>query len=455
MSPRGGTRPLDRSRPPLAGAVRDVRFPAFERARLANGLELYLARWPALPLVNLQLLMPAGGRFDPPGAAGLASLHGGLLDEGTERRTALEIASFIEQLGGYLGSGADWDMAYLGATVLTAHLEAALELFADLAQQSRFPAEEVSRARRQRLAEILRRKGQPASLADRFFSRVVYAGTVYAEPLIGTEESVRKLERGDLESFFRRHAGPSGGALLAVGDVDSSTLARRLDEILGDWQGAAAAPPAPIAPPVLHGLEIHVVDRPGSAQTQLQLGHRGIARDHPDHPAALLAHAILGGKFTSRLNLNLREKHGITYGAQSQFVYRRDPGPFVIRLAVAREAAATAVTEIVAEMRRLQEERVTEEELRETQDYLVGAFPSTLQTVNDLAKRLETLAVFGLPDDYYETYPARLRHLTRDDVRAAAGRYLDPDGLAVVAVGPAAELSRQLEPLGPVEVWAP
>lgn len=454
MSRRAATA-LDRARPPLAGEVRDVRFPAFERGRLANGLELYLARWPALPLVSLQLLMPAGGRLDPPGAAGLASLHGALLDEGTERCTALEIASSIERLGGYLGTDADWDVAYIGATVLTAHLEAALELFSDLARRSRFPAEEVARARRHRLAEILRRKGQPTALADRFFSRVVYAGTVYAEPLLGTEESVRKLERADFESFFGRHASPAGGALLAVGDVDPAKLARRVDEVLGDWRGAAFPPPPAISPPELRGLEVHVVDRPGAAQTQLQLGHRGIARDHPDHPQALLANAILGGKFTSRLNLNLREKHGITYGASSQFLYRRDPGPLIIRLAVATEAAATAVREVVAEMRRMQQEKVTEEELRETQDYLVGAFPSTLQTVSTLAKRLETLAVFGLPDDYYETYPALLRDLTPDTVRAAARRYLDPDRLAVVAVGPAEELTRQLEPLGPVTVRTP
>jgi zinc protease len=447
--------PVDRARPPLAGEVRDVRFPAFERARLANGLELYLARWPALPLVNLQLLMPAGARLDPPGAAGLASLHGGLLDEGTDRRTALDVASFIERLGGYLGTGADWDVAYLGATVLSAHLEAALELFADLARSSCFRAAEVDRARRHRLAEILRRKGQPAALADRFFSRVVYAGTVYAEPLIGTEESVRKLGRGDFESFFRRHASPSGGALLAVGDVDPATLARRAGEVFGDWQGAAAEPPAPVAPPPLDGLEIHVVDRPGSAQTQLQLGHLGIARNHPDQPEALLANVVLGGNFTSRLNLNLREKHGVTYGAHSQFVYRRESGPLVIRLAVATEAAAKAVREIVAEMRRLHEELVTAKELRETQDFLVGAFPTTLQTVSDLARRLETLAVFGMPDDYYQSFPALLRGLTAEGVRAAARRYLHPDGMAVVAVGPAAELRRQLEPVGPVTVHTP
>ncbi len=444
-----------RSQPPLAGAVRGFRFPAFERARLVGGLELYLARWPYYPLVSLELLLPAGGQYDPGGAAGLASLHGALLDEGTEERSALEIASTVERLGAYLGTGADWDVAYVGATVLPVHLEAGLELVAEIARRPSFPDAEVARTRRHRLAEILRRKGQPASLAERSFARLVFAGTPYARPLIGTEESVRALERRHCTDFYRRHMGAEGAALIAVGDLDPRDLVPRLEELFGDWASGPKAPRPRIEPPALEATEVCLVDRPGSAQTQLQLGHHGLDRDHPDHPQVLLMNAILGGKFTSRLNLSLREKLGVTYGAYSQFVYRQGRGPFAIRLAVATEAAGTAVREIVAQMRRLRHELVTEEELRETQDFLVGAFPTTLQTVSDLAKRLEILAVHGLPDDYYASYPAVLREVTPEDVRRAAQRWLHPDRLAVVAVGPADELAGQLDGLGPLTVRTP
>ncbi len=448
-------KPFDRSVPPLAGAVRGFRFPSFEHTRLAGGLDLYLARWPYFPLVSLELLLGAGGHHDGPGQAGLASLHGALLDEGTENRSALEIASSIEQLGGFLGTGADWNVAYVGSTLLRRHLDAGLDLVAEIARRPSFPAAEVERARRLRLADILRRKGQPGALAERFFARAVFGGTVYGEPLIGSDESVRDLERRHFTDFFERHVGPRGATLIAVGDIDREALARRLEGVFGDWRGAPPAPRPTIEPRPISATEIHLVDRQGSAQTQLQLGHPGLDRNHPDHPRVLMMNAILGGKFTSRLNLNLREKHGITYGAHSQFVYRKGMGSFAIRLAVATDSAGTAVREIVSEMRRLGEELVSEEELAETQDYLVGVFPITLQTVGDLAKRLETLAIFDLPDDYYADYPGVLRQVTREDVREAARRYLHPDRLAVVAVGPAEELSGQLEDFGPLEVRTP
>lgn len=446
---------LDRSTPPPAGEVRAFDFPPFLHTRLGNGLELYLARRPYYPLVSLNLLVPAGGQYSPPGAAGLASLHGALLDEGTERCSALEIASSIERLGGFLGTGADWDMAYLATTLLVPHLDAGLELLAEMARRPSFPEDEVERWRRHRLAEILRAKRQPSSLADRYFADLVYAGTVYAEPLIGTEESVRGLDRGQVAEFYRRHVTPEGAALIAVGDLDPDGLARRLEGVFGDWPAAPPAPRPRIEAAALDGLRIRLVDRPGSSQAQLQLGHGGVARDDPDQPKALLMNAIFGGKFTSRLNLNLREKHGVTYSAYSHFVYRQGTGPFAVRLAVATESAALAVRETLHEMRRLREELVTEAELAETQDFLVGVFPNTLQTVADLAKRFEVMAGYGLPDDYYVGYPAVLRELTREDVRQAARRFLDPGRLAVVAVGNAGELRGQLEELGPVEVVQP
>lgn len=446
---------IDRSRPPLANDVRGFRFPAFQHARLANGLDLYLARWPYYPVANLQLLLPAGGQYQSAGEAGLASLQGALLDEGTARLSALEIASSIERLGGYLATAADWDVTHVGATVLAPHLDAALELVAELGRRPSFPAAEVERARRQRLAEILRAKGQPASLAERFCARAIYAGTPYGEPLIGTEESVERLDRDTCAGFYRRQAGPRGAALIAVGDLDPERLGRRIEAVFGDWQGGPGSELPTIEPRALSGLEVHIVDRPAAPQTQLQLGHPGLPRDHPEHPNALVANAILGSKFTSRLNLNLREKHGITYGAHSQFLYRQATGPFVIRVAVATASVATAVREILFEMERLRDEPVPPSELRETQDFLMGVFPITLQTVADLAKRLELLALYDLGDDYYARYPAVISKATSDSVRAAARRYFRPDRIAVVAVGPAEELRGQLAELGPVEVWQP
>lgn len=447
--------PFDRSVPPLADDVRGARFPDFEHRRLSNGLDLYLGRWAHYPLVNVQLLLPAGGQWAEPGAAGLASLHGALLDEGTETRSALEIAATIERLGGFLGTGADWDVAYASSTVLRPHLGAGLELLADLILSPSFPAEEVERIRHHRLADILRSKVQPSTLADRALARVIYEGTVYAEPLIGTEESIGALTQGDLRAFYDLHMRPEGATLLAVGDIDPNALEQRAEDIFGDWTSPGPRQRPVITAPERQGFEIHIVDRPGSAQTELVLGRAGISRDDPDHPKALMLSIILGGQFTSRLNLNLREKQGITYGIQSQFVYRQGRGPFVLKASVATDAVGTATREIFSEMKRLREEPVPEEEMRQTRDYVIGVFPITLQTIGDLAKRLETLAVFGLPDDYYKGYPAILSEVTGEDVQTMARKYLDPERLVLVAVGPGEELRGQLEKLGPVKVWTP
>ncbi len=445
-------RGVDRSRPPAPGPRKPFAFPPFRHRRLDNGLEILAAAMPRVPLADLQVLIPAGGELQPPDLPGLASLHGGLLDEGTGRRSSLEIARLVEGLGGSLVSGAGWNMAYAEVGVLAEHFDSALELLAEIARSPEFPEAEVERLRLERAAEILRRRDQPASLADQRFAAAVYGGTVYGEPLIGTEASLERLDRETLRAFHRRHVGPGGSTVIAVGDLDPEDAIARVEEHFADWPRVPRPEPPTLEPPALERTQVHVVDRPGSSQVQLQLGHASVPRRHPDYPRIMLLNAIFGGKFTSRINLNLREEHGYTYGAQSVFVRRRGPGPFFIRAAVATEVAGDAVEQLLFEMRRIRDEPVSREELEETQDYLIGVFPYTLQTIGDLAKRLEAIAVFDLPKDYYETFPAELAGVTRDDVLDAARAHLHPDRLAIVAVGPADALTPQLERFGPVSV---
>lgn len=450
---------LDRSSPPVgdrrSGDRQRFQFPAFRRSRLANGFEILAAALPRVPLVSLEVLAPAGGQYNSLELPGLASLHGQLLDEGTDRLSTLEIAERVEALGGSLHSDAGWNMAYVETALLSRHLAPGLELLVEILRTPCFPPSEIERLRQERQAEILLRRGMPSSLAERFFAAAVYGGTVYGRPLIGTEEALERIQRSDLLEFYRRHIVPTGATLIAVGDLDPEELCARADELFGDWPQATPPTAPTIAPKALGRTEVHLVDRPGSTQTQLQIGHVGVPRRHPDFHTLMFLNAIYGGKFTSRINLNLREEHGYTYGANSFFVHRQGPGPFVIRTAVATAVAGAAVGELVAEMRRICEEPVTAEELRETRDYLVGIFPYTLQSIGDLTKRLESLVVFDLGDDYFEHYPGILTGITRDQLLAAAREHLHPDHLAIVAVGPAEELRPQLEGLGPVTVHSP
>jgi zinc protease len=448
---------VDRSAPPPPGKIRLFRFPSFLRTRLPNGLAVVAARLPDTPLVSLEVVDPAGGQYERAGQEGIAALTAALLDEGTTRRSALEIAAGAERLGGYFTTGADWEVGYLATGLLAAHRPAGLELLAEVLASPTFPEAEVERLRRLRLTEILRRAQDPSALADDRFHAEVYRGTVYAHPLSGDEESVSRLDRDSILAFYRSHYGLAGSALIAVGDLDPEELLRETEAAfaIADGPGAAAPAPPEIRPAPLPGVSVHVVDRPGAAQTELRLGHAGVARTHPDYIPLAVLNAVLGGKFTSRINLNLRERHGFTYGASSRFSARMGPGPFTVSAAVATESAGAAVREVLHELRRIREAPVEPDELEETQSYIVGVFPYTVQTIGDLAKRLETLTVFGLPDDYYPRFLERIDGVTREELLEAARRHIDPERIAVVAVGPAETLEPQLDGLGPVTVWSP
>lgn len=449
--------PVDRSSPPKPGPVQPYQFPSFSRRTLTGGLELIPVHLPDVPLVSIDLLFAAGSSWDPRQRPGLASLVSGVLDEGTEAHSALEIASSIERLGGRLGAGTDWNASAITLRLLSRNLEQGLDLLAEVARRPTFPDEEIERARRNRLTDLLRRHDRPSTVAIDELYRSVYGDTTYGRPLVGTPESIRALDRGDLVEFYRRHYCLGGATLLAVGDLDVDAVERALAERFG-----AAAPAKPPQLPDLgaglaDGVRVRLIDRPGSPQTELRVGHAAVPRNHPDWTALGVLNGLFGGKFTSRINLSLRERHALTYGASSRFVPRLGRGPFVVNAAVANGGVGLAAREILAEMERLRQEPVEEAELAETKSYILGVFPYTLQTAGGILQHLENLAVFDLPNDYYapEVFTARLAAVDREEILRAAREHLHPEGASVVAVGPAAELRSQLEGIGELEVIHP
>ncbi|MFP3941514.1 MAG: M16 family metallopeptidase [Thermoanaerobaculia bacterium] len=454
MSRQVATPPVDRTRPPAPGPVERYAFPDFSRRRLPVGLEVIPVPVARTPLVSVAAIFPAGGWFDPEDRAGMATLVSGLLDEGTEHRDALEIAAAVEHLGGRLETAADWNVAAAEVRLLDEHLEDGLEILADVILRPTFPPDEVERARRNRLTDLLRRRDQPAVVASDHFYRLLYGETPYGRPLVGRPEDVRSVDRAGIEAFYRRNYSLQNGWLVGVGSLDADRFEAAAARAFG-----AGAPGEPVSPPVIRppapgGVRVRVVDRPGAAQTELRMGHAGVARTHPDWTPLTVMNVLLGGKFTSRINLNLRERHGLTYSAGSRFVPRQGPGPFVINAAVATPGAGTAAREVLGELERLQAELVGEEELRDTKSYVLGVFPYTLQTVDGILAHMENLAVYGLPDDHYapERYLERLQAVTREEVLRVAREHLQPHRATIVAVGPAAELAPQFQGLGEVEV---
>lgn len=433
---------VDRGRPPAPGAPQALRIPERRESRLTGGLRVVVLERPEVPLVHLEWVLPAGADEDPPERAGRATLSAALLDEGTGSRSGPQIAREVEELGGHLTTTADWDGTYLGLGALAAHLEPALEILGDVAVSPTFPDDEVERHRTRRLRHLRQRHDDPGVLATDHLLDLLYAGTAYARPRVGTIEGVSALTREEIVDWQHRRLDPANGVLIAVGAVEAS----RIETLLGPGPEGRVPPVEPPRPTLQGaGIRIRLIDRPGAPQTELRLGHPGPPRSDPDWPTLKLLNAVLGGKFSSRLNLTLRERHGWTYGAHSAFVGRRGPGPFLISTALETAATGRAVEAVRRELQRLREERGEEQEIEESRQYLLGTYPQSFQTLDSLAGRIATETVLGLRPDHFELEMDAIRTVDAADVQRAARRHLQPEALAIVAVGPAEELRRQLE----------
>ena len=444
--------PFDRSRAPRRGSVPRVSFPTFERQRLDCGVTFYSAPSQRTPLVAVQALLPAGAQADPPHRPGLAAFTADLMEEGTQAKSSKEIADAVESLGGYLASGAGWNSASVAISLLQAHIERGLSLLAEVATQPTFEPDEVERLRRERLADILRRRDQPPALAHAALLSTLYGDDPYGHLLIGGEASLQAVDRTEIVDFHLEHRAATATTVIAVGDLPPDRLEPILGEAFGDLPPGKPAPCPEFRPRRLSGRVIVVVDRPKAAQTELRVGHVSVPRNHPDRSILTVLNSLLGGKFTSRINLNLRERHGYTYGASTSFAHRLGPGPFVVSTAVANRVAGAAVGEILSELSRLRDEAVSRAELEETIGYLCGIFPYGLQTNNGVLQSLSLLAVYDLPMDYFDVYLEELRSVTVAQIQRAARDHLFPERLGIVAVGPAAALQSQLQRFGDLKV---
>lgn len=440
---------------PAPGPLRPFHFPAFHRDRLPNGLAVLVAELPQFPVATLMLVLPAGAEAEDERRGGLASLVAELLESGAGGRNAAEIAEALERLGLSFSATASWDATQASVTGLSNHLDAGAALLADLIRAPSFPRDEVERLRDERLAEISQRRADPGGLASEMALRFIFApGESFARPLGGTPATVGRIVRGDVVGFHADRYTPGGATLVVAGDVAPDAafdLARRY---FGDWGGA----PGPVTPGEVRPRDLRrhlvVVDRPGSVQSEIRVGHVGVPRHTDDHFPILVMNGILGGIFASRLNLNLRERHGFTYGISSAFAMRRRPGPFLISTAVQSDATAPALAEILREIERLREQPVSGEELDDARNYLAGVFPLRLETTDGVAAHLAELAIYDLPDDHFERYRERIRGVSAEQVLRAAREHLHPDRLALIVVGDASVVVEPLRQLGaaPVEV---
>lgn len=448
----------DRTLPPEPGPVRVFAAPQVDSLGLDNGLRLFVAQQGRLPLITAGVVLDAGGHVEPAGAEGVARLAAAALDVGTGTRSAGEIAWAIEHLGAELDVEPGWDALNVRITVPAERMESALELLAEIVLSPTFPENEVQRLRDQQLASILQRRKEPGGLATDVTPRFLYrAGSRYARPLIGTQRSVARLERAGVAAFHAQRFVPGTSALTFTGDVDTGRAQELAERFFGDWRGGKPEPKTLELAPFAEDQLILVVDRPGAVQSELRIGHIGLPRSHPDYFPVVMANTVLGGAFTSRLNLNLRERHGYTYGATSRFAFRRQAGPFLISTAVGTDVTAAAIKETLHEARRFCEAGPSAQEADAARDYLIGLLPLRLQTTAQLARSLAEVFVHDLPRDYIQTYRDQLMGVGLEDVKRVAREHIRPERFAIVVVGDAEQVVSPLCDLGigTVEVHAP
>jgi zinc protease len=391
-----------------------------------------------LPVVTMLVLVDAGSTNDPPGKEGVAALAAALLLEGTTRLSGAEISEKFEQLGTSVESGADWDSAFIKLTALSDRVEDAAVLLGGILREPAFPDREVERLKAERLAEILQLETEPRGLADEKFSEFLYSDdSRYSRPDEGSADSVTSISRSDVERFFKANYRSSSTTVILVGDISTAAARNLVGKAFHNWASGAGESQGLIATPRTNRKSVHIVDKRDAPQSELRVGHVGLPRKIPDFFPTLVMNAVLGGLFGSRINLNLREAHGYTYGANSYYDWRRGAGPFVVSTAVQSDVTAPALREILLEIERIRTTKISIEELSLARDYLDGVFPIRYETTGAIASALATLVIYGLPADYYDTYRTNIRAVTVDHVLEAALAHLHPDQLQTVVVGDA------------------
>jgi predicted Zn-dependent peptidase len=443
-----GDEKLDRTKKPAAGPTPALKLPEMQKASLTNGLQIVVVEHHELPVVQMQLLINTGSVVDPAEKAGVASLTARLLNEGTAKRTSLQIADELAFLGSMIGASAAYDASQMTMLTLKGHLAATMEIFADVLLNPTFPQQEYDRVQKEVLTSLLQQKDQPTIVANNAFNTLLYGVThPYGKQIGGTEKSVKSITADDLKNFYSTNYRPNNATLIVVGDITSNEIKKLAEEHLGKWEKKSVPAATVGKSPKRMMQQIYLIDKPKAAQSEIRVGHVGVPRLTPDFFALQVLNTILGGQFTSRLNLNLREDKGYTYGARSGYNYRKAAGPFFASAAVKTEVTDSSVIEFMKELNRMCTENVTEKEIEFAKASLIRSLPATFETPAQIAGQVGNLVLYGLPGNYYNTYMQNIQAVTIQDVRRAAEKYIRPNEAAIVIVGDVSVIKPGLEKL--------
>ena len=446
-----------RNDPPKPGPTRPLRLPTPETTTLANGLTVMLNQRTGMPVVAADIVLRTGGAANPLDKPGLASFTAAMLDEATASRNALRIADDVAQLGASLNATSTMDASFVESESLKKNFAQTLDLLSDITLHPTFPQEEIDRQRASRSAQLLQLRSDPSQLSSIIMAAALYGPNhPYGFPNIGTEPSLKTISRDDMQNFWKAAFVPNNAALVVAGDISMAELKPLAEKAFGSWQ-KGNAPAQTLPAPATTSDRVIVVDMPHATQTALRVAEIGAARSNPEFNAIEVMNMGLGGLFSSRINLNLREDHGYTYGANSQFVFRRTPGPFAIGGMFRSDATAASVSEMFKEVRGMATRPLSGDELQMSKDSLARSVPGNFETSDSAAGTLAEIYIYDLGADYFSRYPDRTEAVTAEQAADAAKKYVQPDKLIVVAVGDRRTIAPALEKLnlGHLEIWTP
>ena len=433
----------DRSKAPALGPAPSLTLPPIVKRTLTNGLSVWIVEMHKVPLVDVTLLVKSGAAADPAGKHGVANVTADMLDEGAGTKSALDIADAIAFLGGSLGTSSDWDSSVVRLHLPVAKLDEGLGVMGDVALRPTFAQTEFDRLKKTRLTSILQGRDNASTLANLAFAKVLFGEPHrYGAPIGGTEGTLAKLTMADLKDFHARAFQPANAQLIVVGDVTAATVLPKLEKQFGTWKntGPVAKPTVQPTPPPGQRT-VYLVNKPGAAQSQIRIGIIGVSRSTPEFFALDVLNTILGGSFTSRLNQNLREVHGYAYGASSSFSMRAMPGPFTASAGVQTDKTTESLREFFKELDAIREP-IPAGDLERGKNYQALGFPSSFETLSGMAGELTSMALYALPETFFNEYVPKIQAVTTAQAQAAAQKYIVPEKLAIVVVGDLAKIEK-------------
>ncbi len=435
---------VDRSRLPVPGKTPPFHFPAIERSTLSSGLRVWSVRHTSIPVATVMLLVRRGSADDPPGKEGLAAITADMLDEGTGALSSIEIHEKLARIGAQLDSDIGPDATLFTITVLSRFLQPAVSLLADIVVRPTLREEDFARVRQLRLHRLMQLKDMAGAVADRAFMRLLYGQQPYGHTPLGNEASLTAITVDDVRAFHAANVRPGDATLVVTGDCLHAEVEALAASFFDGWT-AGTGTPLPVVGELPTPPRLNVIPRPGAPQSELRIGHVGVARNTPDYHALVAANMVLGGQFVSRINLNLREEKGFTYGARTSFDFRRLPGPFSLQVSVQTAATVEAIHESMHEIAAIRDARpVSVDELSLGVAALTRGYARNFETAEQLARAATQLALYDLSGNYFDEFVSRVEAVTVDDVTRVAQHYLSPDRLTTLIVGDYSVVSRGL-----------